>query len=244
MKYINTYLVEKLKISKNNLGKYTLFPKSKDELVEMIHDEIKRNGNSCSLNHIDVSSIDNMSFLFSNPMSTTDKVFYYELHNFKGDISKWDTSNVTDMSYMFHKSLFNGDISEWDVSNVKIMRCMFDHSKFNGDISNWDVSNVIDMGLMFKESSFDNDISYWDVSNVINMNSMFDTSEFNRDISNWDVSSVTNMSWMFFDSIFKLPYIYILLIYKFLLRRIVITLPFTFFRSTAPWSRLSSAFVR
>ena len=38
---------------------------------------------------------------------------------FNGDISEWDTSNVTDMSFMFYYSLFNGDISKWDFSNLK-----------------------------------------------------------------------------------------------------------------------------
>ena len=39
-------------------------------------------------------------------------------NKYKGDISKWDVSNVDSMAKMFYWSEFNGDISEWDVSNV------------------------------------------------------------------------------------------------------------------------------
>ena len=134
MKTLNLYINEKLKIDKNttDFNKHTLFPKTAEELKEMIKAEIEKNGNECSLNHIDVSKITNMSTLFS----------FFE---FNGDISSWDVSNVTSMYRMFHKSSFNGDISLWNVSNVTNMECMFSQSEFtgeNGDISNWNVSNV------------------------------------------------------------------------------------------------------
>ena len=75
----------------------------KDELVEMIHSEIKKNGNSCSLNHIDVSEITDMSCLFN-------------YSTFNGDISDWNISNVKNMSYMFTGSKFKKDISNWNIS--------------------------------------------------------------------------------------------------------------------------------
>ena len=72
MKEIKTYIIEKLKVSKQV---YTLFPKTKDELKHMIEDEISKNGNECSLNHIDVSKITNMYSLCFNS-------------SFNGDISE------------------------------------------------------------------------------------------------------------------------------------------------------------
>ena len=133
MKSFKQHIVEKLKVSK---AVYTLFPKTKNELKRMIEYEMDKNGNECSLNHIDVSKITDMS-----------RLFYFS--KFNGDISEWDVSNVTDMSYMFYNSKFNGDISNWDVSNVTDMSYMFYDSKFNGDISNWDVSDVTDIRYMF-----------------------------------------------------------------------------------------------
>ena len=95
MKTINNYIAEKLKDDKSKLnggGKYTLFPKSKTQLSQMIKKEIEQNGYECDLNHIDVSQITNMSKLFSG-----DRKYRNSLSNFNGNISEWDVSNVEDM---------------------------------------------------------------------------------------------------------------------------------------------------
>jgi surface protein len=44
---------------------------------------------------------------------------------FNGDISNWNTKNVTDMNRMFCDSTFNKDISKWNTKNVKTMQYMF-----------------------------------------------------------------------------------------------------------------------
>jgi surface protein len=144
-------------------------------LDEVIKGEIIKGGNNCNLNHLDISEIKDLSFLFA---ANTE---------FNGDISKWDTSNIMEMESMFADSKFNGDISKWNTSNVKNMSYMFCGSIFNGDISRWDVSKVTDMKSMFADSKFNGDISKWDVSNVQFMDFMFSESLFNGDISNWEV---------------------------------------------------------
>lgn len=167
MKTINKYITEKLKITKSNIKniKKTIVAEDFKHLYNIIENEINKNGIHCSLNHIDISNIDNISYCF------------YNIRNFDGDISDWDVSNVKDMSCMFLESNFTGkygDISNWDVSNVEIMHSMFDRSKFSGDISDWDVSNVIDMRWMFARcETFNNDISKWKINRKCVMDSMF-----------------------------------------------------------------------
>lgn len=191
-------------LSSTKTGKkafYTLFPKSKYELLTIIRDEIKQNGNECSLNHIDTSKITDMSYLFSNS----------ELVLFDGNISMWDISNVSNTTCMFYGSGFtgkNGDISNWDVSKVTDMSSMFYSSKYNGNLSKWNVSNVKNMNSMFCASDFtgeNGDISNWDVSNVENMTFMFEKALFNGDISNWNIKSVKSIHCMFSFSKITIP---------------------------------------
>lgn len=183
-------------ISKERLSgmkrNYRYYPKTKDELIQTIKAKIANEGNECDLNDICVTYITDMSKLF------------YDIHQFNGDISDWNVSNVTNMSLMFTECNFSGDISKWNVSNVKDMSFMFSRSKFNGDISNWDVSNVKDMEAMFANANlFDQDVSKWNVSNVCNMKYMFfGVKNFNQDISKWDVSNVLSMESMFRGALF------------------------------------------
>ena len=124
MKSFKQHIFEKLKVGVRNTTKHTLFPKTKDELKQMIEDEISKNGNECSLNHIDVSKITDMSKLFS-------------FSNFDGDISGWNTSNATNMNRMFLASEFNGDISNWNVSSVTDMRYIFRDSLLENNPPKW-----------------------------------------------------------------------------------------------------------
>ena len=59
-----------------------------------------------------------------------------------GDISKWDTAQVTDMYYMFYiASAFNQDIGSWNTAQVTNMFAMFDSaSAFNQDIGGWNTA--------------------------------------------------------------------------------------------------------
>ena len=163
MKTLKQHINEALKIGKNlsEWSAYSCQPKTYKELKGLIEYRISKEGPNCNLNDIDVSLIDDMSWLF------------YGL-KFNGDISKWNTSKVKNMNSMFSDSVFNGDISNWNVNNVNGMSHMFARSKFNGDISDWNVSNVEDMKYMFYESEFNQDISKWTIRKDCRTDRMFD----------------------------------------------------------------------
>src|SRR5574344_757020 len=146
---------EKLKANQISLSDlkdvniYNYYPKTKDELKQIIEERIKNEGPECDLNNIDVSNITDMSLLF------------YHIFRFNGDISKWNVSNVKDMHWMFRSSEFNGDISKWNVSKVTDMSNMFFNSEFNGDISKWNVSKVTDVSAMFDGCPLENNPPAW-----------------------------------------------------------------------------------
>ena len=120
MKSLTHYIQEKLIIKKstpkkNKIMDYKYFPKTKEELQDIIKKRIKTEGNEVDLNDIDTSNITDMSSLFENS-------------SFNGDISNWDVSNVTNMNIMFYGCrLFNYYISNWNVSNVSNKERIFSY---------------------------------------------------------------------------------------------------------------------
>jgi surface protein len=154
--------------------------KDKEHLKQLIQEEIKSHGNRCSLNHIDVSAVQDMSKLFLDSA-------------FCGGISEWDTSNVWDMSNMFRRSAFNGDISQWKTSSVIDMGAMFAGSKFDGNISQWDVSNVIIMEKMFYGANFNQSVEKWTLSkkDKVQIRQMFEHSTFEGNLSHMGLTEET-----------------------------------------------------
>jgi surface protein len=67
-----------------------------------------------------------------------------EATRFKGDLSRWDVSQVIDMDYMFSGAIqFNGDLRQWDVSNVILHYGVFNGAyQFNGDLSPWEYHHI------------------------------------------------------------------------------------------------------
>ena len=172
------------------MGFSTWIAPAKALLKEQIQNEMALHGPACSLNHLDISGVDDMSELFAHT-------------SFNGDISQWSVAHVVNMEYMFQKSSFNGDISQWDVAKVKTMQSMFRQSPFNGDISRWNTSLVENMGCMFMNSAFAGDVGQWNVGRVLDMYNMFEGTPFSGDLSQWDMRCVEDVQSMFMHSSFN-----------------------------------------
>lgn len=84
-----------------------------------------------------------------------------------GDISKWDTSNVTNMFSMFDGATkFNQPLDKWDVSNVTDMSYIFEEAKkFNQPLNNWifiNFTGILGPLYMFKGAkNFDSKIPFF-----------------------------------------------------------------------------------
>ena len=122
-----------------------------------------------------------------------------------GEISQWDTSQVTDMSHLFAHTIilpkveedyYDSDESEDEQPRKGILS---QYNTFNEDISKWNVSNVTTMHRMFYQAiKFNQPLNDWNVSNVIDMSQMFyRADEFNQPLDRWDVSKVITMNQMF-----------------------------------------------
>lgn len=162
-------------------------------------------------------------------MVTDLELMFEDCYVFNGDISNWNTSNITNMTGMFYNCyLFDQNLNNWDVSNVTSTVDLFNGCfVFNGPLDNWIVSNVTNMARMFRNTknfnqpignwntssvtrlngflksalAFNQSLDNWDVSNVTHMNETFDNAAaFNQPLNSWDVSSVTNMESMFEDA--------------------------------------------
>ena len=148
-----------------------------------------------NINSWDVSSVTNMSYMFSNALV------------FNQSLDSWDVSSATNMSYMFEKAeAFNQSLDPWDVSIVTNMSYMFSRAAFNQSLENWNTSNVTNMSGMFSWMNYNQNITTWNTSNVTNMSEMFYRNfTFNQPIGTWNTISVTNMTRMFSYSTFNQP---------------------------------------
>lgn len=111
------------------------YPKNKQELRKLVTNYLE-NGKT-DFNDIDVSGIDDFSFVFMG--LDPDDI----------DLSDWNVSNGKNFFGMFAECHnFNSDLSNWNVSNGISFECMFKNCMyFSSDLSGWNVNN----GLAFKD---------------------------------------------------------------------------------------------
>ena len=85
---------------------YKYFTKERGELRKLIEQRIKKEGNEVDLNDIDVSNINDMSYLFKNL-------------DFNGDISNWNVSKVKNKNYMFYNCTIKDKYKPLQTANIK-----------------------------------------------------------------------------------------------------------------------------
>ncbi len=121
-----------------------------------------------------------------------------------GNISDWNTSQITDMSDVFKEIKPIDDdgliVLNWDTSNVTNMTYMFCSTHLNFKINFTTTSNVTNMkGMFFDATLFNQPLpESFDTSNVTDMTYMFAySSKFNQPV-NFNTRNVTRMRSMFF----------------------------------------------
>ena len=162
-----------------------------------------------NLEHWDVSTITNMSYMFRNPDPISTKVSGAE-NILK--CSNWDVSNVTNFNnFMSGYSGFvrgswgtqtNIDMTNWDTSGATDMSYMFwFHGKNKPGVENFRTENVINLSHFYGGGTWNaktkmyNSILRWDVSNVENFSSASITvgnneTDFNANFpNNWKFST-------------------------------------------------------
>ena len=142
---------------------------TKKDLIEYLKSEIEKQGKNVVIKNLDVSLIDDLSYLFGG--------IIYGVKTL--DLSGWKTSNIKNMSWMFEccSALESLDLSGWDTSNVEDMGSMFFFCENleSLDLSSWDTSKVTNMYGMFCgcESLESLDLSGWNTSKVKDMENIF-----------------------------------------------------------------------
>ena len=126
MKTLTTYIAEKLKITKDNIGyEYKYFPSSKTELFGIIYKKFEED--DFDLTDGDVSKISNFDSLF-------EKSKFAKLNRkiVSIDVTGWKTSQVTTMESLFSNQDALEEIiglETWDVSNVTSLKETFMYCK-------------------------------------------------------------------------------------------------------------------
>lgn len=178
------------KLNKVCTGNY--IPHTKFELIYYIVKSLK--SNEKNLNNIDLSNIDDLSYVFS----TVNKY----VHVKEIDLSSWDVYHVRNFKGMFEncRYLIRAGISNWNMSNAVNLSAMFNNcEKYRENLSSWNTYNVVDFHYMFNRCfKLKTDFSYWDISAGEDFNSMFAyCKKFDSDITGWNMMNAVDIGRMF-----------------------------------------------
>lgn len=143
MKKLKDIIVEKLRLTKNKVQEYNYHPKTKEELSTIIWKKYKnRKDDILNLNDIDISKIEDLSYLFEH------------IHVKTIDINEWDVRRVKDIHGLFwtNDTVEEIHIEDWDVSNIESTYGAFYFcTKIKElNLDNWEFNKCTEFDLMFK----------------------------------------------------------------------------------------------
>ena len=162
--------------NKENDWKYENKKEIEDNIQIRINDEIKNFGYYYRFKKQGTYKIE---YIFKNPLTKTNHMFFGCKNIIKLDFSNFDTSQVTNMSNMFYNcnSLKKINLANFNTENVDNMSSMFSfcNSLLNLNLSFFNTQNVTDMSYMFIDcnSLLNLDLSNFNTENVVNMSYMF-----------------------------------------------------------------------
>ena len=157
--------------------------------------------------HSGIDSL-NLGGSFNNPGQVTNMgSMFWEASNLRtiGDVSSWDTGNVTRMSRMFEgaNQLLQLHIDNWNTGNVALMYNMFHNASSLSDLSirDWNVEHVVRMDNMFRGAAGlrELDLSGWNTASLAQAQNMFQNlpNVTTLDLSGFQPSGVINRTNMF-----------------------------------------------
>ena len=162
--------------NKENDWKYENKKEIEDNIQIRINDEIK---NFRYYYRFKKQGTYKIEYIFKNPLTKTNHMFFGCKNIIKLDFSNFDTSQVTNMSNMFYNcnSLKKINLANFNTENVDNMSSMFSfcNSLLNLNLSFFNTQNVTDMSYMFIDCNLllNLDLSNFNTENVVNMSYMF-----------------------------------------------------------------------
>ena len=187
MKSLNEYIIEKILINKKSKFINKIKVESKDKLQSIIQERYNSNNAFIDLTDIDISELDNLSYIFYG--SNMEVV----------DISGWDTSNVTTMVYMFTEcedikkiiGIENLDVSKLQSANAMFYGCQ---NLVELDLTNWNPKLLQKTRYMFYGCSnlkIIKNIENWQLPNIKDVYHMFSyCAKLDVDLSNWNLTNI------------------------------------------------------
>jgi len=128
MKTLNTYINEWKLTNDSDIETYIYFPKTFNELWDIIYQLYIKNPKSLNLRCIDISNVNKLSGTQSIKRLGKNIQFYGLFADFDKvemiDITGWDTSKFENMEYMFYNCNSLKEIRGLDTIDTSKLKCM------------------------------------------------------------------------------------------------------------------------